>query len=61
MLIRPDDYTETQYTPRRERFTFREKHLEILEAYFKINQYPISDEREMIANKCNAAMTISSK
>ncbi|XP_041358370.1 homeobox-containing protein 1-like isoform X2 [Gigantopelta aegis] len=60
MLIKPDDYImEMQYAPRRERFTFREKHLEILEAYFKINQYPINDEREMIANKCNTAMTIS--
>lgn len=40
---------------RRERFTFREKHLEVLESCFKENPYPSYEQRETIANLCNVA------
>ncbi|KAH9498356.1 hypothetical protein Btru_008080 [Bulinus truncatus] len=53
------DYTDgldVHFTPRRERFTFKEKHLEILEMFFKGGQYPSQEEKEHIANECNIAM-----
>ncbi|XP_046558695.1 LOW QUALITY PROTEIN: homeobox-containing protein 1-like [Haliotis rubra] len=46
--------------PRRERFTFREKHIEILEEAFRANQYPSNEERELIAVKCNDVMKVVS-
>lgn len=52
---------EVHFTPRRERFTFRKKHLEILEAYFKNNQYPSYEERTEIANRCNDIMEVVGK
>lgn len=48
---------DIQFTPKRERFTFREKHLEVLEAYFKENQYPSMELREEIAHLCNMALS----
>lgn len=42
---------------RRERFTFREKHLEILERCFKENAYPSQEQRESIASMCNLAVS----
>ncbi|XP_005089769.1 homeobox-containing protein 1 [Aplysia californica] len=47
------------FTPRRERFMFREKHLEVLETFFKKVQYPTPEEKEHIANECNLAMAAS--
>ncbi|KAL8577413.1 hypothetical protein ACOMHN_021593 [Nucella lapillus] len=41
------------FTPRRERFTFRTQHLEVLEAVFKSKQYPTYTERVDIAQRCN--------
>ena len=49
------------FTPRRERFMFREKHLEVLETFFKKVQYPTPEEKEHIANECNVAMAASSE
>ncbi|XP_070194392.1 homeobox-containing protein 1-like isoform X2 [Littorina saxatilis] len=46
------------FTPRRERFTFRKKHLEVLETYFKTNQYPTFEERTEIAQRCNDIMEV---
>ena len=40
---------------RRERFTFKPKHLEVLESCFKDNPYPSYEQRETIANMCNQA------
>lgn len=40
---------------RKERFSFREKHLEILEGFFRENAYPSQEQRETIANMCNMA------
>lgn len=51
------DAMDIQFTPKRERFTFREKHLEVLEAYFKENQYPSMELREEIAHLCNMALS----
>ncbi|KAL3866023.1 hypothetical protein ACJMK2_043364 [Sinanodonta woodiana] len=42
-------------TPKRERFTFRQRHLEILESCFKENPYPTHEQRENIAQMCNLA------
>ncbi|XP_036364043.1 homeobox-containing protein 1-like isoform X3 [Octopus sinensis] len=57
MLSSGGDAMDIQFTPKRERFTFREKHLEVLEAYFKENQYPSMELREEIAHLCNMALS----
>ena len=49
------------FTPRRERFTFRKQHLEVLENYFKKNQYPTYEERSDIAQRCNDIMEVVCK
>ena len=49
------------FTPRRERFTFRKKHLEVLEMCFKTNQYPTYEERTDIAQRCNDIMEVVCK
>lgn len=46
---------DSPFIPKRERFTFREKHLEVLESYFHTNPYPSMDLRDEIAHKCNVA------
>ncbi|CAC5407479.1 unnamed protein product [Mytilus coruscus] len=56
-LTMPDGQEVTISYQRRERFTFREKHLEILEAFFKENPYPTYEQRETIADKCNMAIS----
>ncbi|CAK9305004.1 unnamed protein product [Gordionus sp. m RMFG-2023] len=38
---------------KRERFTFKSGHLEVLERFFKEDAYPDSVRREIIANACN--------
>ncbi|RUS83859.1 hypothetical protein EGW08_008400 [Elysia chlorotica] len=45
-----------QFSPRRERFTFREKHLDVMETFWKRKQYPTFEEKEHIAEECNCAM-----
>ncbi|OWF41409.1 homeobox-containing protein 1-like [Mizuhopecten yessoensis] len=42
---------------RRERFTFREKHLEVLETCFNENAYPSHEQREAISHMCNMAVS----
>jgi hypothetical protein len=49
------------FAPRRERFTFRKEHLEVLEMYFKKNQYPSLEERLEVALKCNNIMIAACK
>lgn len=53
----PDGQELTISYQRRERFTFRERHLEILEAFFKDNPYPSYEQREAIADTCNLAIS----
>lgn len=43
------------FAQRRERFTFREKHLKILETCFKENPYPTLEQRDAICHMCNLA------
>ncbi|XP_055887311.1 homeobox-containing protein 1-like isoform X2 [Biomphalaria glabrata] len=50
------DALDVHFIPKRERFTFKEKHLYILELFFKRGQYPTQEEKEQIANECNVAM-----
>ncbi|GFN94092.1 homeobox-containing protein 1 [Plakobranchus ocellatus] len=52
------DGLDVHFTPRRERFTFRERHLDVLEAFWKKKQYPTFEEKEQIANDCNYAMAL---
>jgi hypothetical protein len=52
-VLLPDGQELLANYQRRERFTFREKHLEVLESCFKENPYPSYDQREAIANLCN--------
>lgn len=40
---------------KRERFTFRWNHLEVLESYFREDSYPDVAKREQIAEACNLA------
>ncbi|XP_071146524.1 homeobox-containing protein 1-like [Mytilus edulis] len=56
-VIMPDGQELTISYQRRERFTFRERHLEILEAFFKDNPYPTYEQREAIADTCNLAIS----
>ncbi|XP_076085447.1 homeobox-containing protein 1-like isoform X2 [Mytilus galloprovincialis] len=56
-VIMPDGQELTISYQRRERFTFRERHLEILEAFFKDNPYPSYEQREAIADTCNLAIS----
>lgn len=52
-VLLPDGQELVANYQRRERFTFREKHLQVLESCFKENPYPSYDRREAIANLCN--------
>jgi len=71
MDVKPGDYVggtnfgeeglAVNFTPRRERFTFRKKHLEVLEMCFKTNQYPTYEERTDIAQRCNDIMEVVCK
>ncbi|XP_013421018.1 homeobox-containing protein 1 [Lingula anatina] len=49
-LAEPQDFS---FSGRRERFTFRPAHLEILEGYYQRDSYPSVERREDIANECN--------
>ncbi|XP_064604850.1 homeobox-containing protein 1-like [Liolophura sinensis] len=42
---------------RRERFTFRPCHLEVLERFFTEDQYPSAEKREEISTACNMAVS----
>ena len=45
--------TDFMNSPRRERFVFRPRHLEILERSFQSDSYPSHDRRDTIASSCN--------
>ncbi|XP_074642988.1 homeobox-containing protein 1-like [Tubulanus polymorphus] len=49
------------FTPRRERFVFRQAHLEVLERKFKECSYPSFEQREDIARECNCVMEVDGK
>ncbi|XP_064626569.1 homeobox-containing protein 1-like [Lineus longissimus] len=52
------DYANSQ---RRERFVFRQAHLEVLEKHFKEDNYPSFEKRDEIARECNQVFVVPGK